>query len=527
MGVRSSTLAAGQCLAEARKVGYGDWQTDSEFASRLCRKLREWGLRPTVILEPTCGIGNFAMAALEVFSDSVRAVYCIEINREYLAVAKSRLERMAYGGASPGGVDVELFFFEEDVFSADLNKVGLRPDDCLLIVGNPPWVTSSKLGAIGSANVPAKSNFRKLKGIDALTGSSNFDIAESVSRRMISSFVGICDVRFAMLIKASVAKRLVEAQRGEASCLKDAKHCPIDASREFGVSVDACLFYSKVSPGAGDGCAEVLGLSSGGRERSYGWVDGKFVADVEKYAQVSKVDGRSRLEWRSGLKHDCAKVMELRSEGTRLVNGLGEIVDVEGEYVFPLLKSSDIKAQETTRVRAFVIVPQRFVGEDTGRLRAVAPRLYGYLEAHAAFFERRGSSIYVGKPRFSIFGIGDYSFAPYKVAVPGLGGGLLFSVVPPIDGRCVMLDDTCYMLPFEDRGTAAAYAKIFNSGVVRGFLEAIIFKGKRGISKSALMRVDLDVVIDKLLREGEISPSECERAKSALPSRLLPPATVS
>lgn len=524
MDIHVSALAVGPCLADAhdaRKIGYGDWQTDSEFASSLCRKLREWGVRPTVILEPTCGIGNFAAAALDVFADSVRAVYCIEINEEYMVVARSRLERMTHGGASSGGTDVELFFFNEDVFSADLNRVSLRSDDCLLIVGNPPWVTSSKLGSIRSANVPVKSNFRKLKGLDALTGSSNFDIAESISTRMISAFVGVCDVRFAMLIKSSVAKRLVEAQKGAGSCLNDVRHCPIDASREFGTSVDACMLYSRVAPGGGDGRAEVLDLASGDAARSYGWVNGKFVADVEKYVRSSNLDGRSQLEWRSGLKHDCAKVMELHLEGARLVNGLGEIVDVEEEYVFPLLKSSDIKVRETTQVRTFVLVPQRFVGEDTGRLRAAAPRLYGYLEAHAASFERRGSSIYVGKPKFSIFGIGEYSFAPYKVVVPGLGGGSPFSLVPPINGRSVMLDDTCYLLPFGGREIAAAFVEIFNSGVVRDFLEAVTFKGKRGISKSVLMRVDLEGVIDTLYRQGAISHSEYERASSALPSRSL------
>lgn len=292
--------------------------------------------------------------------------------------------------------------------------------------------------------------------------------------------------------------------------------------KRIGVSVDACMLYSRVVPGVGDGRAEVLDLASGDAVRSYGWVDGKFVADVEKYVGVSSIDGRSQLEWRSGLKHDCAKVMELHVEGARWVNGLGEIVDVEREYVFPLLKSSDIKAREVARVRAFVIVPQRFVGEDTGRLRTAAPRLYGYLEAHAALFERRGSSIYVGRPKFSIFGIGDYSFAPYKVVVPGLGGGSLFSLVPPIDGRSVMLDDTCYLLPFGDYETAAVFVEIFNSGVVRNFLEAVTFKGKRSISKSALMRVDLEGVIDRLWRQGVISRSEYERAMSALPSRFLP-----
>ena len=49
-----------------------------------------------------------------------------------------------------------------------------------------------------------------------------------------------------------------------------------------------------------------------------------------------------------------------------------------------------------------------------------APRLWSYLQAHAGSFTNRKSSIYRGQPPFALFGIGPYSFAPFKVAIGGL-----------------------------------------------------------------------------------------------------------
>lgn len=51
------------------------------------------------------------------------------------------------------------------------------PKNCL-ILGNPPWTTNSKMGQIDGTNLPEKSNVDTLKGMDALTGKSNFDISK-------------------------------------------------------------------------------------------------------------------------------------------------------------------------------------------------------------------------------------------------------------------------------------------------------------------------------------------------------------
>src|ERR1019366_7153475 len=89
----------------------------------------------------------------------------------------------------------------------------------------------------------------------------------------------------------------------------------------------------------------------------------------------------------------------------------------------------------------FVLVTQRALGEDTGAIRERAPKTWAYLIAHRRQLDARKSSIYRGQPAFAMFGVGDYAFAPYKVAIGGLYKRLSFQVIGLVKGRPVMLDD--------------------------------------------------------------------------------------
>ena len=55
------------------------------------------------------------------------------------------------------------------------------------------------------------------------------------------------------------------------------------------------------------------------------------------------------VKWRSGIKHDCASVMELRKVNHQLINGFNEVVDLEERYLFPLLKGSDVAQNRINR----------------------------------------------------------------------------------------------------------------------------------------------------------------------------------
>jgi hypothetical protein len=93
---------------------------------------------------------------------------------------------------------------------------------------------------------------------------------------------------------------------------------------------------------------------------------------------------------------------------------------------------------------------------------------------------------------FSIFGIGDYSFKPYKVAISGLYKTFHFTLILPQDNKPVMLDDTCYLIGF-DKIEFAVYALILlNSNTTVQFLQSVTFPdAKRTFTKDVLMRIDL------------------------------------
>ncbi len=61
----------------------------------------------------------------------------------------------------------------------------------------------------------------------------------------------------------------------------------------------------------------------------------------QAYRRLKHLEGLCPYQWRSGVKHDCASVMELpQSPGGCSSNKLGEDVGIEPDYLFPLLKCS-------------------------------------------------------------------------------------------------------------------------------------------------------------------------------------------
>ena len=90
------------------------------------------------------------------------------------------------------------------------------------------------------------------------------------------------------------------------------------------------------------------------------------------------------------------------------------------EFVYPLVKGTDLTRSPGDRPERATLITQQRLGEDTAPLAVRSPRLWKYLNSHADSFSKRKSSIYRGRPTFSLFGIGPYSFAAYKVAISGM-----------------------------------------------------------------------------------------------------------
>ena len=467
-----------------KKVEYGDFQTPSALARDVCRTLAKLGVRPATRLEPTCGRGSLLEAAAETFGDTDQIVG-FDVNPDYVAWTRRQLQRFQ----PAKNVLVE----SSDFFETDWLERLERLSDPLLLIGNPPWVTNSVLGGLGSTNLPEKKNSHGLRGMEALTGKSNFDISEWMLLRMVEWMRGR-DATLAMLCKTAVARKILHRGWSSGAAWSATSLYGIDALLHFEASVDACLLVirSTADGKSAEPTAAIFEtLDSKKPSTAIGLRDGSLVADVTAYERHRHLAGRCPIVWRSGVKHDCSKVLELRREGDRFRNGLGELVSLEPQFVFPMLKSSDI-AQGKTMTNRWMLVTQRSTGEDTSEIERSAPQTWDYLSRHAELLDRRGSSIYRGRPRFSVFGVGDYTFTPWKVAISGFYKRLTFQLIGPANGQPVVLDDTCYCLPCHSEEQARVFSEMLNSEVAQEFLSAFVFwDSKRPITIDLLQRLDL------------------------------------
>ena len=230
-----------------------------------------------------------------------------------------------------------------------------------------------------------------------------------------------------------------------------------------------------------------------------GWRDDSLVADVAAYDRCRHLYGDGPYQWRSGIKHDCARVMEFRKTDGGYQNGLGELVDLESRFLFPLLKSSDLARAVVNQPSRVLLVPQRRVGEETDRICELAPKTWRYLQQHADRLNRRASCIYKNRPPFSVFGVGPYSFSPWKVAISGFYKQLTFNAVGPFGNKPVVFDDTCNFVPCESEAEATLVAELLNSELAQDALSAYVFWDmKRPVTIELLRRLDLRKLSDEL-----------------------------
>ena len=465
------------------KREYGDYQTPVDFAEKVCHYLKDYyHIKPSAVVEPTCGVGSFLKSSLLFEANEY---YGIEINREYCEKCRDFIN------------DDKVHIINSDFFSLS-SKALIEDTHQILIIGNPPWVTNSTLSVLSSDNLPQKNNFKGLKGLDAITGSSNFDICEYMILQLINEYRDTNTV-ISMLCKTSVARNVFKELKRTDIPFASCDVLEFDAAKVFGINASACALIIQLSNESIS--SDVCNVYDFERPETiklrFGYLNGQFYSNLD--TDIKKFDGQCCFEWRQGVKHDCSKVMELTMRNNTLQNGQKEVVQIEEDLVFPLIKSSMFKAPVIHSFSKYVIVTQKRIREETKHLEQEVPKTWRYLNDHIELFEKRKSSIYHGAPPFSMFGVGDYSYSKYKVGVSGFYKKPLFSILYSDDHKPVMTDDTCYFICFENYDMAYVAMLLLNSEKVQGCLASIAFlDAKRPYTKKVLERIDFNKVVNSL-----------------------------
>ncbi|MCA1635296.1 MAG: hypothetical protein LC802_16795 [Acidobacteria bacterium] len=419
----------------------GDFQTPEELAREVWRTIPSGQI--DLVIEPTFGLGSFLTT---MPGDCMADVLGWEIHENYYSATVEKLGSRAGGG--------EIRFLRRDVFSASISDINVSSESSVLVIGNPPWVTNSEQGVLGGENTGSKRNLKALSGLDAMTGKSNFDISEAIILHFVDLLKEHCRIaQFALLTKFSVLRNLLQFL-SPYSYIGDFEFHRINSSHYFGAAVDAGLLKFKIDR------ASVLRRTclirekvGGGVVGEIGLINNRLIYDLEAYKCRAFMESDRRCEyvWRQGVKHDLSKLMELSETESGLRNGLGDEVEVEQSVLYQLFKSSDIFHGRQSRF--LIPIYQRDLKDPLDDLAVRLPKLYSYLSNHETEFAARKSSIYKNRPAFSIFGIGDYTHATYKVAIGGLYSEPVFRLLEPCP-RPVAVDDTSYMLATNDHEEA-------------------------------------------------------------------------
>ena len=252
---------------ELNQLNYGDYQTPIEFAIKVCKILKDKiGVAPNVIIEPTCGEGNFIKASLDIF-DNISELYGVEIQKGYYIRAKKEFKDYK---------NIKIIL--DNIFTHDFGNIGCNNN--ILIIGNPPWVTNSKIGMAGLNNLPEKKNFKGLKGLDAITGKGNFDIAEYIILQMIAKFTN-CDGYIAMLCKNIVIRNILEHIHNYDFKIGDMRMYNFSAKEIFNASCEASLFVAKLGVEKEYTC-KIYDINNPDTFiNTIGWVGNKFVSDIK------------------------------------------------------------------------------------------------------------------------------------------------------------------------------------------------------------------------------------------------------
>ncbi|WP_310481704.1 N-6 DNA methylase, partial [Chamaesiphon sp. VAR_48_metabat_403] len=145
-------------VKSSEKCQFGDFQTPDELAQEVVKILKlNHKISPKSIIEPSCGKGSFVRAALKEFTHS--KLLGLDINEKYVEAANLSISE--YLNSENATI------YQSDFFSTDWKSLISSLSGDILIVGNPPWVTSSELSILNSQNLPIKSNFQNRRGIEA------------------------------------------------------------------------------------------------------------------------------------------------------------------------------------------------------------------------------------------------------------------------------------------------------------------------------------------------------------------------
>jgi hypothetical protein len=190
---------------------------------------------------------------------------------------------------------------------------------------------------------------------------------------------------------------------------------------------------------------------------------------------------------RHGVKDDAQAVYSI--DRTQLSS-------LESRLIYPYIKSKHV-VKYGLFGHELHLVPINKANEDNeDKLQNQYPQTYEYLSGHRKRLEDRSSAWLKEGPFYNIFGLGEYTWADYKVVWCRLGFKPDFTVIsetddPDLGTKMVVPGDHYMFIPTDSKYEAHFLCALLNSALYQRSLKDIATEGKASLSKTAISQLEL------------------------------------
>jgi hypothetical protein len=522
-------------LPQSLRHDLGEFFTPNWLAEKTMAMSGFDGEIDKIVFDPGCGSGSFLLTAaakkLETKApvrEVLKSVIGCDLNP--LSVLSARLNFLLllskYGKLPLPNIELPIFHYDS-VFQAPLGNTSpqeVLATGCDYLIGNPPWISWNCLPPAYRKRLEnellAKYVLFDFRGQSAQLGHGNDDYLATFTLVTMHYYLrehGICSFVIKQPLLTNISGKTFRhfsiRHVDETIPLRVVKVADLRELDPFGIANEAAiLVLEKGTPTVYPVAYEIWTRSNGQIEiqaeqaqpANETNLSSPWIILSEPWAQTRFMEGDNPYEIRHGLKHDAAAILILdivANDNQHLKvkcrdSASATTYEIESKWVYPFLQPRHLRRWGISG-NAYVLLPQRKAGEDNeSELAEYFPRTHAFLKNFEARLAARRSKVFLTKPFYGLFGLGEYTRAPYKVCWVGLGFHPEFAVAEELRDwslgqKTVVPDGTIYFMPFSDPVEAHFVCALLNSPLVRTFLSARSGKSKRGLSKRVVEQLAL------------------------------------
>jgi type I restriction-modification system DNA methylase subunit len=222
------------------------------------------------------------------------------------------------------------------------------------------------------------------------------------------------------------------------------------------------------------------------------WITGRKKA----IKAVKKILGKSDYTAHEGVNSGGAnavywvEIVDRRPDGLVIISNITEGAKrevesiqtaIEPDLLYPLLRGRDVKRWKA-EPSAYIIMVQDFIkrrGIDENEMKTKYPKTYLYLKrfenvlrnraAFKRYFTKRDKSgrIVETSPFYSMFDVGEYTFAPYRVVWRYIATDFICSVITFKDGKPIIPNEKLMLIACDNESEAHYLCGLCNSSPLR------------------------------------------------------------